>query len=134
MRGFRLPYLDQRGNAHFKTLKKFAFNYDSSVIVRPEDMKNGLPFWPHTLDFTPNYTCTTCPNRKTLCEDHSNCSVILHSMWVIPQHFLHFGSKNMCPTLIKDEIAENRLETRNCVPVKELKYVRVFIIKHIIVY
>ena len=124
LRGFRLPYLDQRGNAHFKTLRTFAFNYDSSVIVRPEDIRRNsmLRFWPHTLDFPVNYTCSTCPTAKSLCQDHSqNCSLSMSSVWIVPQHFLNVEGKNPCPTLIKDEIAENRLETKNCVPLKDLR-------------
>lgn len=115
-----MPYLDQRGNTHFKTLKKFAFNYDSSVIIKPEDIKrqNGLRFWPHTLDFAPNYTCPTCPSRA-FCSDNSvNCS--LSSIWVVPLHYLNVEGKNPCPMLIKDDIADNRLETKNCVPKNEL--------------
>lgn len=120
LRGFRSPFLDQRGNNHFRALKKYAFNYDSSVIVKPEDIKrhNGLRLWPHTLDFPPNYTCPTCPTMKSVCKENTNCS--MSSVWVVPLHYLNVEGKNQCPTLIKDEIADNRLETKNCLPKNEL--------------
>lgn len=124
LRGFRLPRLDQGGNAHFKTLKKFAFNYDSSAIVRPEDIKvNGmLRFWPHTLDFAANYSCSTCPVAKSLCKEHpTNCSLILNSVWIVPQHYLNVEGEHPCPMLIKDEVAQNRMETKDCLPTKNLK-------------
>jgi len=71
LRGFRLPYLDQRGSSHFKALKKYAFNYDSSALVRSEDIisNKGFRQWPHTLDFPPSYDCRTCPTKKNFCQD-----------------------------------------------------------------
>ena len=39
LRGFRLPFLDNKNNLHYNALKKYAFNYDSSVIVSQEDIK-----------------------------------------------------------------------------------------------
>lgn len=44
----------------------------------------------------------------------------MHSVWMVPLHYLNVEGNNPCPTLIKDEIAENRLETKNCIPLKEL--------------
>lgn len=116
LRGFRVPFLDQRGNAHFGALKKFGFNYDSSVIVGPEDIKrhNGLRLWPHTMDFPANYSCPTCPTKKSLCNGQSNCS--MSSVWIVPLHYLNVESKYPCPTLIRDDISDNRLENKNCLP------------------
>ena len=39
LRGFRLPGLSQSGNAHFRAVKKYAFNYDSSALIKPKDIK-----------------------------------------------------------------------------------------------
>ncbi|CAF0728061.1 unnamed protein product [Brachionus calyciflorus] len=116
LRGFRVPFLDQRGNVHYKALKKYAFNYDSSVIISPDDIKrhDGLRLWPHTLDFPANYTCPTCPTKKSLCNGQSNCS--MSSVWIVPLHYFNIEGKNPCPTLIKDEIPENRLLTKSCYP------------------
>ena len=89
LRGFRLPFLDQRGNLHFKALKKYAFNYDSSVLVNPEDIQKnkGFRYWPHSLDFPPTYSCPTCPTKKSLCKGNANCST--NGMWVVPLHHLN---------------------------------------------
>ncbi len=93
LRGFRLPHLDQAGNAHFRALKKYNFNYDSSVLIKPEDVKknNGLRFWPHTLDFAPTYNCPTCPTKKSLCNGFSNCT--MNAIWIVPMHYLNIDSK-----------------------------------------
>lgn len=119
LRGFRVPFLDQRGNVHFNSLRKFGFRYDSSAIIGPEDVKrhNGLRLWPHTLDFPANYSCPTCPTKKSFCNGQSNCS--MGSVWIVPLHYFNIEGKYPCPTLIRDEIADNRLETKNCFP-KEL--------------
>ena len=92
LRGFRLPFLDQRGNFHYRALKKYAFSYDSSALVRPDDIKknNGFRQWPHTLDFPANYTCPTCPTKKSLCKD-TNCS--MSGVWVVPLHYLNAEGK-----------------------------------------
>ena len=89
LRGFRLPFLDQAGNAHFRAVKKFNFNYDSSALIKPEDVKKNknLRFWPHTLDFEPTYDCPTCPTRDPSCNGQSNCS--MNSIWVVPMHYLN---------------------------------------------
>jgi hypothetical protein len=81
-------------NNHFRALKKYAFSYDSSVIIKVEDIikNNGIRFWPHTLDFLPNYTCPSCPTKKTFCPiDRANCS--MESVWVIPLHYLNAEGK-----------------------------------------
>jgi len=120
LRGFRVPFLDQRGNSHFRALKKYAFNYDSSVIIKPQDIRKheGFRLWPHTLDFPANYTCPTCPTKKGYCSSSQNCS--LSSVWVVPMHYYNATGKNPCPTLIKDDIADNRLDTKSCIPRNEL--------------
>lgn len=91
LRGFRVPYLDTNGNTHYKALKKYAFNYDSSVIIKPQDIKNlnGLRLWPHTLDYPVPYNCDNCPTAKTLC-DSKNCS--MESFWIVPMHYMNAES------------------------------------------
>jgi len=124
IRGFRTPHLDQAGNAHFGALKKYAFNYDSSVVIKQRDIKDkasSMRFWPHTLDFKPSYDCSTCPNKKSFCRNKDNCS--MNSVWVVPMHTLTLiDDKKMyfCPSLIKDEIAENRINTKDCLEREQL--------------
>ena len=91
LKGFRLPNLDQNGNAHLKGLRKYAFTYDSSVLIKPVDIKNGLRYWPHTLDFSPSYACPTCPNEKLLCRGDLNCTS--QSIWILPMHYFNPGGK-----------------------------------------
>jgi hypothetical protein len=38
LRGFRLPLLDSKGNVHYNALKKYAFNYESSIIISQNDI------------------------------------------------------------------------------------------------
>jgi hypothetical protein len=96
LRGFRLPFLDQRGYHHYRPLKKYAFNYDSSVIIKPEDIQkhHGFRLWPHTLDFAPNYTCHTCPDRKKICKNKTNCPI--NGVWVVPLHYLNAEGNYTC--------------------------------------
>lgn len=122
LKGFRVPYLDQAGSTHFRALKKYAFNYDSSVVIKQKDiMRNegNMRFWPHTLDFPPSYECKTCPSKASFCQDQANCT--MNSVWIVPLHFLSIETLNPCPTLIKDEIAANRIDTKHCLPRNELK-------------
>lgn len=119
LRGFRLPFLDQRGNHHYKPLKKYAFNYDSSVLIKPDDILNHTyRFWPHTLDFMPNYSCPTCPDKKKMCKNMTICPI--NGVWVVPLHYLNADVKNSCPSLIRDDISYNRLENRFCTDRKDL--------------
>lgn len=121
LRGFRLPKMGQDGNAHFGSVKKFAFNYDSSAIVKLRDIMSNdgnMRFWPHTLDFPPTYECSTCPTKESLCRGKTNCT--MNSVWVVPVHTLGVEGKNPCPTLIKDEVAQNRIDTKDCVPRRKL--------------
>ena len=89
LRGFRLPFLDQKGSYHFKALKKYAFNYDSSALVKPDEIKKnkGFRLWPHTLDFPPTYECSTCPTKKTYCQGNTNCT--MNAVWIVPLHYLN---------------------------------------------
>jgi hypothetical protein len=106
LRGFRLPFLDQKGNAHFKALKKYGFNYDSSAIIKPADIgaKNLSRFWPHTLDFPPAYNCTTCPTIDSLnCKNKSASNCSLSSVWMVPMHYFNMED------LTKDGLCLNLL-------------------------
>ena len=93
LRGFRLPLIDQGGNAHFRALKKYGFSYDSSALIKPNDIiqHNFTRLWPHTLDFPPSYQCPTCPNKESMnCKDVKdavNCS--MNGVWIVPMHFLN---------------------------------------------
>ena len=87
LRGFRLPFLDSKGSQHNQALKKYAFNYDSSIVINIDDIKkDGFRYWPHTLDYPVPYKCESCPNHKTLC-DYKNCS--MESFWIVPMHFMN---------------------------------------------
>lgn len=114
LRGFRVPLMDNQGNSHYKALTKYAFNYDSSVIISPDDIQkiNGLRYWPHTVHFEPNYTCDHCPTRRTFCGNNINCT--FSSLWILPQHYLYLQEKNPCPSLIGIESYMDRLSTTNC--------------------
>lgn len=117
LRGFRLPKLSQDGNVHFGAIKKYAFNYDSSAIVSQEDIiknKGNMRYWPHTLDFPPTYECGTCATKRSFCREKDNCT--MNSVWVVPLHTLGVEGQNACPLLIKDEISQNRLANKNCIP------------------
>lgn len=123
LRGFRLPHLDQAGSIHFKALKKYAFKYDSSVIVNPKDIRRhrGFRLWPHTLDYPPSYDCLTCPDKKSFCNRNTDPSVCsMNSVWIIPMHYFNAEGKHPCPTLIQDDIAQNRLDTIDCFPKSKL--------------
>lgn len=92
LRGFRLPILDQGGNSHFKALKKFGFNYDSSAIVKAADIRahNFSRQWPHTLDFPPSYDCPTCATKDSLkCFKESGDNCTLNSVWIVPMHYFN---------------------------------------------
>ncbi len=133
LRGFRLPFVDQGSNAHFKALKKYGFNYDSSAVVKPGDIQkhNFSRQWPHTLDFPPSYDCATCPTKASLnCKDNSTANCALSSVWMIPMHFLNVKEKQetnqgkvvnkICSTLVNNYIAEDRLDNKNCYKSSEL--------------
>ena len=131
LRGFRSPLVDQGGNAHFRALKKFGFNYDSSAIVKSADIKrtNYTRQWPHTLDFPPSYQCPTCPDKESLnCKENSNnCS--MNGIWVVPMHTLNIKEENSnnrkeinrtCSSLINNYIAEDRMQNKNCYQSSEI--------------
>jgi hypothetical protein len=85
LRGFRVPYLDTAGQEHYGALAKNGFTYDSSITIRPDDIQDGLRFWPHTLDYPVTYDCPNCPKADYKCELLKNCT--LSSMWVVPMHY-----------------------------------------------
>lgn len=122
LRGFRLPMLDQNGKIHNKILKKYAFNYDSSVIIRTEDIKrfNGLRMWPHTTDFPANYTCPNCDDKLKTCHEYETHNCTTKSIWVVPMHYLDAEDKYPCPSLISTESFTNRFSTHKCRAAKDL--------------
>jgi len=122
LRGFRLPMLDQNGKIHHKILKKYAFNYDSSVIVRPEDIKrfNGQRMWPHTTEFPANYTCPNCDDKLKTCHAYEIHNCTTKSIWVVPMHYLDAEDKYPCPSLISTESFTNRFSTHKCRAAKDL--------------
>lgn len=119
LRGFRIPYLDQGDNIHLKALKKLAFAYDSTPLVNVNDTQanNLLRFWPHTLDFEPGYTCTSCPKPNNN-EPYSNVSI--ESFWSVPNHFLNIESINTCPLLINNDFFAFRNIDSLCIEPKKL--------------
>jgi len=88
-----LPLLNGKGNGNYSAFKKYAFNYESSIIISQKDIgaysqylqmkffklfkkksffKDGLKYWPHILDYQLPFKCDSCPEYKTLCLN-KNC-------------------------------------------------------------
>jgi len=54
-----------------------------------------------------------------MCRGKENCT-LSSSVWVVPVHSLGVEGKNPCPSLIKDDIAQTRIETKDCLPRRKL--------------
>jgi hypothetical protein len=52
--------------------------------------KDGLRYWPHTLDYQLPYKCESCPKYKTLFLN-KNCS--MESFWIV--HFINADSMDL---------------------------------------